>query len=236
MSDVNVSITPSGLALSMLIDGKRQYQPIPVGELLSAVGNATTKTSGWLPPNTRDWIEVGNRVMMVVEVPMGTHDLTVLHDNSYLKKGKMVIKGVPLPTALFFFDLSKQSDGYRISSCKIYALPGRFNGDKATKLFLYPAPNVQSPQTICWGFDSYSAKNMTYKTMTALEGAVQLFYEAAFNDHCFTKERLASSFDWGSIDYRAVEQYFEKLKEYGYFDPKWLKPSGTTYAEVVGQI
>lgn len=234
ITDTKLSLTAGKLILAATSSGKRLERVVDLTEVSSLLTDAARIESGILPPNTRLCRMTDTGAVLAVEVPVAKYRVSIKHDSYYMSREQMFVDEVPLPAALFIFRASKNRDGgYNLNSGSIYALKSRLKTEQ-DELFLYPAPNVQPGQTICWGFDQYSANRHTYRSFAGFEGAVRLFFSAAFNDHCFEKSRLSQTFDWSKIpDYRAVEKYFDWLRVCGRFEDSWLVPANKKFADVI---
>ena len=223
-----------GTKLQMMKDGQVIERSVNAEDAISIISKSDVFDTGLLPPNTRAFVKSNNQLALVIEVPAGKHKIAIQHDHTDMNMRRMEIKDVPLPAAALFLKIGRTGSGtgFKLHTAYVYALKQGLLSLK-DPLFLYPVPNVQEGQTICWGFDSKAATNYNYHSVASFEGAASMFLSAAFNDHCFTKSRLSKTFEWGGLSERVVEKYFEKLRDAGSFSDSWLVPANKTFEDAL---
>lgn len=189
--------------------------------------------SGLLPPGTR-WIgpSRGGRMIILVEIPAGKHELWVKHDHGRYNAKELRVKDVPLPAALAIINMAANATGgYTFGGCSLAALAGARLQSLDDRLYRYPLPNTSPDLGVCWGSTQL---HQDYRSIAAIEYVSTMMFRSAFNDHMWDKGALTKEFDWTGIpDCRAVEVYMEKLVQLGEFKNEWLVPASRNLRDLI---
>lgn len=231
MIDIEMSNEKS--TISTVHNGEVVRRDIPQEDILALLEGHCSFDTGLLPPNTRYYKKQGQRVGILVEVPYHSRTIFVKHDGS---SKQIILEDVPMPAGLFAYDVTLRANGnLTLTRGILFAMKRQGMVDFDTPLFRYPAPNINTGGGICWGHDA-GKLFANIKTLSALEGAARAYFRTNFNDHMWDKSAVTRDFPWGNINYRLVEDYFQKVKEVGEFKDEWLAKVYSTPRRVLSSM
>jgi hypothetical protein len=216
---LDIKISDAGTTLGYTDHaGNKSVKGIDLSDLIKVLSANVGFDMGFLPIGTRYLGTRGEQTHIVIERPASTYKIKFDARNSL---PAYEIEDVKLPPALIFFCLSKANDAYFVSDSRIFAMAQNHIMLGIDGLYKYPTPNIYSDARICWGQNDDGNKN--FKSLAALNGIVQRFFTAPFNDDLFGTTMVQTSFPWAGSTGGAMG-YFKQLVNQP-FDNKWLVPA-----------
>lgn len=188
----------------------------------SLVAQYGVKLPSLMPPGTRYYMKKGTQHYIFIEIP------PVPRHIKYTNRGeKPIFDGVvPMPWSLLEIICSEEKEGsaYQVTGGSIFALKRPLLDDK-DELFHFPAANVHSNHSICWG-STFSQLGGKFTSLAHVGRCVDYYFSSEFNTDIHPRLQR----------YSRYEDMLRGIQDQKTFDTSILTPSGTTFETLISRM